>query len=48
MSGRREWLKAPDGRLADYPHRNVLVFDSWDISTGEPIAGQDLAEGSAR
>jgi len=29
------WLKAEDGWLKDYPLRNVVVFDYYDILTGE-------------
>ena len=28
------WLQAPDGWLAGYAHRNVVVFDYWEILTG--------------
>ncbi len=28
------WLKANDGWLKDYPHRNVAVFDYYDVLTG--------------
>ena len=27
------WLKAKDGWLKDYPHRNVVVFDYYDVLT---------------
>lgn len=27
------WVKAPDGWLAGYPHRNVVVFDVFDVLT---------------
>lgn len=29
------WLNAPDGWLKDYTHRNVVVFDYYDILTNE-------------
>jgi hypothetical protein len=29
------WLKAGDGWLKDYPHRNVVVFDYYDVLTGD-------------
>ncbi len=28
------WLKSPDGWLMGYPHKNVAVFDYYDILTG--------------
>jgi hypothetical protein len=39
------WLKAEDGWLADYPGRNVAVFDYYDVLTGDG-AGDWSAYGS--
>jgi hypothetical protein len=30
-----DWVRSPDGWLKDYPHRNVVVFDYYDVLTGE-------------
>ncbi len=29
------WVVSPDGWLKDYPHQNVMVFDYYDVLTGE-------------
>lgn len=29
-----DWVASPDGWLAGYPHRNVVVFDLYDVLTG--------------
>ncbi len=29
-----DWVVSPDGWLKDYPHRNVVVFDLYDVLTG--------------
>lgn len=30
-----DWVKAPDGWLANYPEKNVVVFDYYDVLTGD-------------
>ena len=50
------WLKAKDGWLKDYPHRNVVVFDYYDVLTdavrricrGTPPAMDSTATPAAR
>jgi hypothetical protein len=32
------WLAAADGWLKDYPYRNVVVFDYYDVLTGDGAA----------
>ena len=32
------WLKAKDGWLKDYPHRNVVVFDYYDVLTDSGVS----------
>lgn len=29
------WVRSPDGWLRDYPHRNVVVFDYYDLLTAD-------------
>jgi hypothetical protein len=50
-----DWLKDDRGWLKDYPHRNVVVFDYFDVLTGEgasdllryPTGGGDDSHPSA-
>lgn len=30
-----DWVRSPDGWLSGYPHRNVVVFDFFDVLTGD-------------
>ncbi|HSN99381.1 MAG TPA: hypothetical protein VLS89_13890, partial [Candidatus Nanopelagicales bacterium] len=29
------WIRSPEGWLKDYPEKNVVVFDYYDVLTGE-------------